>query len=85
MKEIESTRNQIQMSDLPEFDERIKPIQDDIQAGVNAFREVQQMYSREKLNKEPKRMPFAQKQNSGKVQVIMTSLINEFLLISDMV
>lgn len=65
MKEIESTRNQIQMSDLPEFDERIKPIQDDMQAGVNAFREVQQMYSCEKLNKDPKRMPFTQKQNSG--------------------
>lgn len=63
------------MSDIPEFDERIKPIQDDIQAGVNAFREVQQMYSSEKLNKDPKRMPFTQKQNSGKlVQVIMTLL-----------
>ena len=65
MKEIESTRKQIQPSDLPKFDERIKPIQDELQAGVDKFREVQKMYTHEKLNKEPKRMPFAKNRDSG--------------------
>lgn len=65
MKEIESTRNQIQSSDLAEFDERIKPIQEEILAGVSSFREVQQMYTREKQDKEPKRMPFAKNRNTG--------------------
>lgn len=65
MKEIESTRSQIQPSDLAQFDERIKPIQDEVQAGVNSFREVQQMYTRQKMDKEPKRMPFAKNRNPG--------------------
>ena len=68
MKEIESTRSQIQLTDLAEFDERIKPIQEEVSAGVSSFREVQQMYTREKQDKEPKRMPFAKNRNSGKNQ-----------------
>ena len=67
MREIENTRNQIQLSDLPQFDERIAPIKDEVQAGVNSFREIQQMYTRKKLDKEPKRMPFATNRNSGNV------------------
>ena len=67
MKEIESTRSQIQLSDLPEFDDRIKSIQDEVLAGVSSFREVQQMYAREKQDKEPKRMPFAKTRNTGKI------------------
>lgn len=65
MKEIESTRNQIQSSDLALFDERIKPIQDEVRAGVDSFREVQQMYTQQKKHKEPKRMPFAKKRSPG--------------------
>ncbi|XP_068752438.1 syntaxin-17-like isoform X1 [Montipora capricornis] len=65
VKEIENTRNQIQHSDLPQFDEQIKALQDEVKAGVNSFREVQQMYTHEKLNKEPKRMPFAKDRNSA--------------------
>ncbi|KAJ7354814.1 syntaxin [Desmophyllum pertusum] len=65
MKEIESTRSQIQLSDLPEFDDRIKSIQDEVLAGVSSFREVQQMYAREKQDKEPKRMPFAKTRNTA--------------------
>lgn len=65
MKEIESTRNQIQSSDLTLFDERIKPIQDEVRAGVDSFREVQQMYTQQKKDKEPKRMPFAKKRSPG--------------------
>lgn len=65
MKEIESTRNQIQSSDLALFDERIKPIQDEVRAGVDSFREVQQMYTQQKKGKEPKRMPFAKKRSPG--------------------
>lgn len=59
MKEIENTRSQIQPADVQEFDERIKPIQDEVLAGVSSFREVQQMYTLEKQDKEPRRMPFA--------------------------
>ncbi|KAL9957758.1 hypothetical protein ACROYT_G034696 [Oculina patagonica] len=73
MKEIESTRNQIQSSDLAEFDERIKPIQEEILAGVSSFREVQQMYTREKQDKEPKRMPFAKNRNTAFDVTEMTS------------
>ncbi|XP_068750772.1 syntaxin-17-like [Montipora capricornis] len=72
VKEIENTRNQIQHSDLPQFDEQIKALQDEVKAGVNSFREVQQMYTHEKLNKEPKRMPFAKDRNSGAVGVKRT-------------
>ena len=67
MKEIENTRSQIQLSDLLQFDERIKPVQDEVQAGVNSFREVQKMYTREKADKEPKRAPTVKTQNSGNV------------------
>lgn len=65
MKEIENTRSQIQLADVQEFDERIKPIQDEVLAGVSSFREVQQMYTREKQDKEPKRMPFAKNRSTG--------------------
>ncbi|KAK2560543.1 Syntaxin-17 [Acropora cervicornis] len=63
MKEIEATRNQIQHSDLPRFDSQIKPIQEEVIVGVNSFREVQQMYTQQKIDKEPKRMPFAKSRN----------------------
>lgn len=59
LKEMEKIRKQVQMSDIPEFDRGIKPLQEEILAGVSSFREVQQMYAREKQDKEPKRMPFA--------------------------
>ena len=65
MKEIENTRSQIQPADVQEFDERIKPIQDEVLAGVSSFREVQQMYTRQKQDKEPKRMPFAKNRHTG--------------------
>ena len=74
MKEIESTRSQIQPSDLAQFDERIKPIQDEVQAGVNSFREVQQMYTRQKMDKEPKRMPFAKNRNPGNLNKIKSEV-----------
>ena len=67
MKEIEKTRNQVQLSDLPEYDQRIKPIQEEVLAGVSSFREVQQMYAREKQDKEPKRMPFAKYRDTGNI------------------
>lgn len=67
MKEIENTRNQIQPADVQEFDERIKPIQDEVLAGVSSFREVQQMYTRQKQDKEPKRMPFAKNRHTVRV------------------
>ena len=66
MKEIEATRNQIQHSDLPRFDAQIRPIQEEVIVGVNSFREVQQMYTQQKIDKEPKRMPFAKSRNYGK-------------------
>ena len=65
MKEIENTRSQIQPADVQEFDERIKPIQDEVLAGVSSFREVQQMYTLEKQDKEPRRMPFAKYRPTG--------------------
>ena len=79
MREIENTRNQIQPSDLPQFDERIAPIKDEVQAGVNSFREIQQMYTREKLDKEPKRMPFAKNRNSGNIAYLFIYLFIYFI------
>ena len=72
MKEIENTRNQIQPADVQEFDERIKPIQDEVLAGVSSFREVQQMYTRQKQDKEPKRMPFAKNRHTGNDGIMCT-------------
>lgn len=72
MKEIENTRNQIQPADVQEFDERIKPIQDEVLDGVSSFREVQQMYTREKQDKEPKRMPFAKNRHTGNDGIMCT-------------
>jgi len=85
MKEIENTRSQIQLADLQEFDERIKPIQDEVLAGVSSFREVQQMYTREKQDKEPKRMPFAKNRPTGidgscahKASMVECQLVHSF-------
>lgn len=72
MKEIENTRSQIQLANVQEFDERVKPIQDEVLAGVSSFREVQQMYTREKQDKEPKRMPFAKNRHKGSDVILCT-------------
>jgi len=76
MKEIENTRSQIQQADVQEFDERVKPIQDEVLAGVSSFREVQQMYTREKQDKEPKRMPFAKNRSRGNDEIPCTEGIH---------
>ena len=68
---MEKIRKQVQVSDIPEFDQRIKPLQEEILAGVSSFREVQQMYAREKQDKEPKRMPFARYKDTCKYIMIL--------------
>ncbi|CAH3134246.1 unnamed protein product [Pocillopora meandrina] len=72
LKEMENIRKQVQVSDIPEFDQRIKPLQEEILAGVSSFREVQQMYAREKQDKEPKRMPFARYKDTSLPPVTTT-------------
>ena len=71
LKEMENIHKQVQVSDIPEFDQRIKPLQEEILAGVSSFREVQQMYAREKQDKEPKRMPFARYKDTCKYIMIL--------------
>ena len=47
---MDTTRQQVQLSDLPEFDRRVAPIKQDALEAVLSFRELQRHYS-QKTNK----------------------------------
>ena len=48
VREMDTTRRQVQVSELPEFDRRVAQIKQEAQEGVSAVRDLQRYYSKER-------------------------------------